>query len=303
MKKLLKNEDGQVLVLFALMLVVLFGFASLVIDVGSAKSTQAKLQNTADAAALAGAQDLPNASAAENTAVTYAGLNGMKATENGVKQSGDTVIATTNGDSTKIEVVCTRNVPNTFARVLGFKDTDVSARAVAQNSKWAGDALPFINLDGDGEGSTIGQPLSAWNKVGPGDKERISNTDLVVNTNSIKVKYEDGFITFKKGKVMSDVKDPLKNIVVVGNIVYIISLKQAEMPNYLKGGPKELKNGDLIPVEDTVLLKCEVTDGWAGTGSDLIDLKFLDSYAWDASNNTYISATGDDPGGSVGLSE
>jgi hypothetical protein len=287
MKKLLKNEDGQVLVLFALMLVVLFGFASLVIDVGSAKSTQAKLQNTADAAALAGAQDLPNASAAENTAVTYAGLNGMKATENGVKQSGDTVIATTNGDSTKIEVVCTRNVPNTFARVLGFKDTDVSARAVAQNSKWAGDALPFINLDGDGEGSTIGQPLSAWNKVGPGDKERISNTDLVVNTNSIKVKYEDGFITFKKGKVMSDVKDPLKNIVVVGNIVYIISLKQAEMPNYLKGGPKELKNGDLIPVEDTVLLKCEVTDG----------------YAWDASNNTYISATGDDPGGSVGLSE
>lgn len=132
-KKLVKNEDGQVLVLFALLMVVLMGFAALTIDVGMAYATKAKLQNAADAAALAGAQDLPNAGTAKNIAVDFAGKNGLKATQNGVKKDGDTVTATTpyNGDSTKIEVVCTRTVQYTFARFLGFTQSDVTARAVA----------------------------------------------------------------------------------------------------------------------------------------------------------------------------
>jgi hypothetical protein len=49
---------GQVLPLFALFLVVLMGFAALAVDVSGAYSARRSYRSTADAAALAGAQDL-----------------------------------------------------------------------------------------------------------------------------------------------------------------------------------------------------------------------------------------------------
>ncbi|MDD2497956.1 MAG: pilus assembly protein TadG-related protein [Desulfitobacteriaceae bacterium] len=123
-KKIIRNEDGQALVLFALLLVVLMGFTALVIDVGKLRLTKTHMQNAADAAALAGAQDLPNESKAKSTAKNYAELNG-------VEKSKTTVTTSYKGDSKKIEVVCTKNVQYSFGRVLGFTSTDVSARAVA----------------------------------------------------------------------------------------------------------------------------------------------------------------------------
>ena len=53
-----KLERGQVLVLFALMIVFLLGAASLVVDVARVYSLQRYERSVADAAALAGAQDL-----------------------------------------------------------------------------------------------------------------------------------------------------------------------------------------------------------------------------------------------------
>lgn len=139
MKKLMKlksGEDGQAFVLIALLMVVLMGFAALGVDVGSAYFTKERLQNAADAAALAGAKDLSNLTTAEDTAVLYAGKNGMKATVNNTAALGDKVSAKAGygGDLNKIEVVCTRTVKYSFAGALGFKQTDVSARAVAQKT-------------------------------------------------------------------------------------------------------------------------------------------------------------------------
>lgn len=188
-----------------------------------------------------------------------------------------------------VKVTCTKEVPFTFAKVLGINSTIVTAHAVAVKSLWAGDALPFINLDG-----TSGGSLEAWNKTGPGDKERISNSDLVVGADRIQVTYQDG-ITFKKGKVLSEVKAPLLNIVKKESIVYVISIKESEIANYQKGGSKELKNGDVIPPEDTVLLQCEVLEDWDGTGSDVIKLKLLGSYDWNTSAKSYLSSTGEEP--------
>ena len=62
MKKLLnkfREERGQAMVIVALSLVVLLGATALSVDVGMQFNTKAKLQAAADAAALAGAQDLP----------------------------------------------------------------------------------------------------------------------------------------------------------------------------------------------------------------------------------------------------
>ena len=74
-KKLRKEEDGQSLVMVALLFVVLLGFSALVIDVGMLYVTKAQLQNAADAGALAGAA-VPLSDTIEE-AEEYARSNGV----------------------------------------------------------------------------------------------------------------------------------------------------------------------------------------------------------------------------------
>jgi Flp pilus assembly protein TadG len=71
------GEGGQTLVLFALMLAVLVVFVVMVVDVGMFMEQRRHAQNVVDAAALAGAQELPDSPAAAATlAKQYADLNG-----------------------------------------------------------------------------------------------------------------------------------------------------------------------------------------------------------------------------------
>lgn len=55
----LTEDRGSVAILVALALLAFLGFSALVVDVGMAYAAHAKLQNALDAAALAGAQSLP----------------------------------------------------------------------------------------------------------------------------------------------------------------------------------------------------------------------------------------------------
>ena len=54
-----EREHGQILIIFALALVVILAFTSIVIDVGLLRTNTARLQNALDAGAIAGAQKLP----------------------------------------------------------------------------------------------------------------------------------------------------------------------------------------------------------------------------------------------------
>jgi len=69
-----RSESGQVFVFVVVVLFVLVGMAALVIDGGSWYRAQRQLQSAADAAALAGAQELPTGSA-EAVAADYAQKN------------------------------------------------------------------------------------------------------------------------------------------------------------------------------------------------------------------------------------
>jgi Flp pilus assembly protein TadG len=70
------GEKGQTLILFALMMAVLVVFVVMVVDVGMLMEQRRHAQNVVDAAALAGAQELPdNPTAAEAVARQYSGLN------------------------------------------------------------------------------------------------------------------------------------------------------------------------------------------------------------------------------------
>ncbi len=55
-----RGERGQILLVVTLALVALLGIAAFAIDVGYAYYAKRQLQSATDAAALAGAQDLPH---------------------------------------------------------------------------------------------------------------------------------------------------------------------------------------------------------------------------------------------------
>jgi Flp pilus assembly protein TadG len=120
-QKYYKEESGQSIVLFALLFVILIGFGALTIDIGRIAVEKSSLQNAVDAAALAAVYDLPNESAAKQTAENYAKANGVNA---------DVTVSFLNADQ-KVAVSVIKPVEYTFAKVLGLNRTNVSAQAAA----------------------------------------------------------------------------------------------------------------------------------------------------------------------------
>jgi hypothetical protein len=122
-----KNERGQAIVLMVLALVVLLGMAALVLDVGNWFHTKRRLQATSDAAALAGAQKLPeDPSAASTMAMSYANQNG------GDVAGSDIIISSTAAPNDTISVKAKRTDPGIFTSVLGIGSADIDAHAKAR---------------------------------------------------------------------------------------------------------------------------------------------------------------------------
>jgi hypothetical protein len=122
-----KGERGQAVVLMVLALVVLLGMSAMVLDVGSWFHTQRRLQGTADAAALAGAQQLPDApSAAQSMALSYANQNG------GNVLGADITVGTLYQANDIIDVKAQKTSPGFFSSVLGIVNADISASARAR---------------------------------------------------------------------------------------------------------------------------------------------------------------------------
>ena len=70
-----RSESGQALVFMVFALLTIVGMAAIVVDGGQWLQAQRHLQTAADAAALAGAQDLPLTGTAGSTASSYAQTN------------------------------------------------------------------------------------------------------------------------------------------------------------------------------------------------------------------------------------
>ncbi len=113
MRRHLHDDRGQVMILTVMFLVILLGFCALVLDVGHAYLAQRRLQSSVDAAALAGADSLPDVPSANTFAGSYG--NGGSNTPLGV-------------DSVKMTVTtaCLVGVPGcTTANSVTVKETGV----------------------------------------------------------------------------------------------------------------------------------------------------------------------------------
>jgi Flp pilus assembly protein TadG len=118
----MRSESGQAMVFLVFALLGLAGMVSLVVDGGSWFRTQRQVQTAADAAALAGAQDLPVDATASATAANYA------------QQNFSGIAATVTFPSTSpcvahacIDVVASKPVSGIFLRAL-----NATARAHAR---------------------------------------------------------------------------------------------------------------------------------------------------------------------------
>lgn len=133
-KKLLSGQRGSVVVLTVLAFSAIFGAAALVVDMGTLYLNKTQVSNAADAAALAGAQQLPNdPDYANNIAKTYAGKNGPKS---------DTVTTAVANDNKSIEVQIKRDVKLQFMSMFGLPTVSVNGKAKAQVSIAA--SVPWI---------------------------------------------------------------------------------------------------------------------------------------------------------------
>ncbi|MEO5887734.1 MAG: Tad domain-containing protein [Anaerolineales bacterium] len=174
--KNMKSERGQVLIIFALAAIALFGIVGLAID-GSAKfSDRRHAQNAADTAALAAALAKSNALTAGSsnspvecpptsgipsdvcTALLTAGLD--QAANNGydnnlvrntVEVYSPPISGYYTGDSTYIQVIITSHVNTTFSRVVGVEQTHnvVEAVALTKEGGALGNGAMIISYDPD----------------------------------------------------------------------------------------------------------------------------------------------------------
>ena len=146
-----RGESGQGLVVGTLVMVMILGFAAMTVDVGLFLHEKRELQNAADAAALAGVQELPfSAADAEFIAQEWAENNGIGADELEAIE-----ISTTHVANDTITVRVKRDVPFIFARVLGLSGDTMRADATARigSPSWGSNVMPWALLKSAQEGT------------------------------------------------------------------------------------------------------------------------------------------------------
>lgn len=238
MKKLFtrmkEEEAGQALILVALMMVVLLGMGSLVVDYGYMAMQKSELQTAADSAALAGAKSLHEKTIGELEILTeqVASMN----------IDGDFNIIT-NSDKANgtVTVQVSQVAPKFFAGVLTSADSTTTIRAEAgakNDSVWNGEVIPFINIH---EPFPVNASISLWEKADAGYFDRINGIKEGIHKEEgpyYKINYSDGVET--DNGVVATIKQEVDSIP-TNTIVYFFSLKQSVIDTYAKANGNQYK--------------------------------------------------------------
>ncbi len=201
------GRRGAALVMLAVMIVAVLGTVALAVDQGLLRWVRTHLQGTADVAALAAVQELPDLSDVRDTAVAYGSRNsrgwgsvvvpddvarGRWTLESGFVDGGTPYNA--------VAVVARRSVANEnpvnllFARVLGVASTDVSAAAVAVNTADEIVGTEFL-IDADMFDSDVPAIEELANSLNVDPEEMITARDLCGS-------WQDWFIQIPPGSVL-----------------------------------------------------------------------------------------------------
>jgi hypothetical protein len=163
LKNLMKEEKGAIVVIVAFAMVALIGVTALTVDVGNLYFEKSDMQNTADAAALAGVQYVFNGpERVKETVVSIVRQNGIDI-QDPTHQStvdGVTTYWTPSGSEYELELkvgpnfvepILTGHKSLTFAKIFGEDIADVVALARAEIGNFNGGAgiSPIAVVEGD----------------------------------------------------------------------------------------------------------------------------------------------------------
>jgi Tfp pilus assembly protein PilX len=145
-----RQEDGVVLVMVAILMVVFLGMAAIAVDTGSFYGQQRKAQAAADSAALAAASDLSDgATTIGNDVTTFANTNYP-----GITSVTYTTPYKGNADEVKVNVA--GSAPTHFGNIWNVKSAHISASAVAGVGTGSGTSAVFAKSTSCGDaGITI----------------------------------------------------------------------------------------------------------------------------------------------------
>ncbi len=149
-KKLFLNERGAVVVWVGVLMVTLFGVSAIVIDIGRVEALRAQMQRACDAAALAGAKQLPDETVCRTFALDLAAANGFVDGEEGVE-----IACVRNPDGIHTgwyQVQISKPINYFFAPVLGYTDGVLHMSATATYTS----LLPLYIASNPGQYGTNG---------------------------------------------------------------------------------------------------------------------------------------------------
>jgi Flp pilus assembly protein TadG len=137
MKKLVGNEKGAFVVIFALCLMILLGFVALGIEGGRWYLVKSELSKSVDAAALAGANNISNPYVDPTDVAEDFGRENFKSGLLGTPGSGTGVVnfAATRVDNNKISVTGNVNATPVLAQLFGVTQIPISSIGIAQKNK------------------------------------------------------------------------------------------------------------------------------------------------------------------------
>lgn len=156
LKKIHINESAQVLPMFVMLLVVLVGMIGLATDLGKIYVARAELARSVDAAALAGAKQLPNIAAADANARAYITENEPYATID--------VSVYPDVPAQQVGVKATKTVRTIFMKMFGIGSVQVSNDALAGFGVIPVDAYVTLDATGsmnDGNGTSASPDCNA----------------------------------------------------------------------------------------------------------------------------------------------
>jgi uncharacterized protein YegL len=190
MKNIINDQKGAIIVIFALALMVLIGFAALGTEVGKWYLTRAELSKAVDAAALAGAANISNPNIDVVTLARDFGMENFQAGYLGT-ETGDRSVAftATVQEGGKLTVTGTTSSLAILARIFGIDQVATAATGVAQKNNVE------IMMVLDRSGSMSGTPIADLKKAAKGfldyyqDTQEEDRIGLVSFATGVRVNY------------------------------------------------------------------------------------------------------------------
>ena len=155
MEKILSNQKGAVLLIFALLLIVLVGFVALGMEVGRWYLVRAELSKGVDAAALAGAKNISNPYVTVNTLVQEIGRENFPPgyVETPASGAGSISFGSQVIDSKNVRVTGNVSAQAILARLFGINQIAVQAAGVGQKNEV--EIMMVLDRSGSMDGTPI----------------------------------------------------------------------------------------------------------------------------------------------------